>query len=101
MARQQRAEVARSAAGPGRGDLLGHQPVVAGLLDLAEHADRGVPEVGAVQPGQRERVGGIGPVRVVRDQRVRVNGFGPGFGSGELDRLELEITPTRATWLQS
>ena len=89
VARQQRAQVARAAAGPGRGDLLGHQPVVARLLHLPEHPDRRVPEVGRVQPGQRERVGRVGAVRVVGDQRVRV-------GAVDVDRLELAVRPNRS-----
>ena len=71
-----------------------------------------MPEVRRVQPGQRERVGRVGAVRVVGDQRVRVGrgvrfagafgrgvrfawAFGRGvrfawaFGRGYLDRLEL------------
>ena len=69
---QQGTQVARATAGPGGADLLGHELVVAGLLDLPEHADGGVPEVRRIQPGQRERVGRVGPVRVVRDQRVLI-----------------------------
>ena len=84
VAGQQGGEVTGAAAAAGGVDLLRHQLVVARLLDLAEDADRGVPEVRRVQPGQRERVGRVGAVRVVRDQRVLV-------GRGHLDRLELAV----------
>ena len=48
---QELRQVAR-AAGPGGVDLGGHHVVVGTALDRAEHADRGVGEVVAVQPGQ-------------------------------------------------
>ena len=84
MAGQQGPQVTRAAAGLGRRELLGHQLVVARLLDLPEHPDRGVPEVRRIQPGQRERVGRVGAVRVVGDQRA-------GIGALGLDRLELTV----------
>src|SRR5205814_5725933 len=70
VAGQQGGEVTGTAPAPGRVDLLRHQLVVAGLLHLPEDADGGVPEVGRVQPRQGERVGRVGAVRVVGDQRV-------------------------------
>ncbi len=70
-------------------DLLRHQLVVARLLHLPEDADRGVPEVRRVQPGQRERVGRVRAVRVVGDQRASrvVRAAAP----CDLDRLELAV----------
>src|SRR6516225_1490208 len=72
VAGQQGGQVAGTAPAAGGVDLLGHQLVVAGLLDLPEDPNRGVPEVGRVQPGQCERVGRVGAVRVVSDQRVLI-----------------------------
>src|SRR5690242_19863579 len=46
---QQGGQVTVALAGPGVGDLGGHQLVVGVPGDLAEHADRGVREVGIVQ----------------------------------------------------
>ena len=51
VARQQGGQVAGPAPAAGGRDLLRHQLVVAGLLDLAEHPDRGVPEVRACPAG--------------------------------------------------
>src|SRR5581483_2403036 len=71
---QQRGEFTRPVFGARGVDLPGHQLVIAGLLHLPEYAHRRVPEVRRVQPGQRERIGRVGPVRVVHDRLIRVVG---------------------------
>ena len=78
---EQGGQVAVTVPGPGIGELGGHQLVVGVPGHLPEHADRGVREVGAVQPGQRERVGRVGGVCVVDQQRVLV-------GGRDVDRLQ-------------
>src|SRR6516165_8654207 len=93
VAREQGGEVTGAAPAAGGVDLLRHQLVVTRLLHLAEDPDRGMPEVGRVQPGQRERVGRVGTVRVVGNQRVRI-------GLLDLSRLELAV-PAEAQALRA
>src|ERR1700761_8819717 len=62
--------------------LAGHELVVAGAFDFAEHADGGGGGVVVVEAGQRERVRGVGAAGIVGDQVGRVGGGGVGGFDG-------------------
>jgi hypothetical protein len=85
--------VARRSVGGalGGGDLVAGLVVVGGAVDLAEDADGGLVEVAAVgEPGDRERGGGVGVVRVVDEDCVGADvgdlGDPDAAGSGVADQ---------------